>query len=83
MCPSYGSGLTIPLTYTNDQTALSAAPTLQPNHIVVNLISSMMIATYDDTGSNGNIFLLVCDVDTYALSLEIMKTTTGAQPNSL
>jgi hypothetical protein len=43
----------------------------------------MMIATYDDNGQNGNIFLLINNQDTYALSLENKQTTGNAPAGSL
>lgn len=43
----------------------------------------MMVATYDDIGQNGNIFFMLTDSTTYALSIVNMKTTLNANPGSL
>lgn len=67
----------------DDQTAIATATTLYSNHIVLTFQTSMMVATYDDYGTNGNIFFLLSAQQNYALSLVNMKTTTGADASAL
>jgi hypothetical protein len=52
----------IPHVFSRNSAALdtSSVPPY-PNNIVVTFLGSMIVATYDDSGQNGHIFLLISD----------------------